>query len=481
MTGLQLRNAMQENQSGQLSIQAKQLDLENQRKIQQSGEAIHQALIETGGDIEKALPKIAQISPELYPHYKKIVDDEKQQGIQNAITARTAQMQNVKDLSGQPAQEITTAAPVAQPSTYPGQVGAFNANTPEGPKQIEAPLPEQEISGIPQLGVPATKIRPQSAQQLTRKTRAEEAVKKQLDVEAKLNEPYTLNPGDRRMVGSQIIGEGAAKEPPKPSFEEMTYEDWLKDPASKAFPKNRVGFDRYKQQQAIERAQASKASEEGTSVTPESLDMLATMFAKTGGLPAMGMGKSASDDRKKIFNRAAELYPALDIANNKADFEANKKSLNALQTNRDAVVSFENTALKNLDLFLDASKGISDWNSPLLNRPIRTLDERIMGKTEVPAFNAARRVAINEIAKIASNPGLSGQLSDSARHEVESFIPADATLAQIKKVSEVLKKDMKNRHDSMDEQIKAIEGRIKNSLPAGNRGQTPKADPLGIR
>lgn len=247
MTGLQLRNAMQENQSGQLSIQQKQLDLDTQRKTQQAGEAIHQALIETGGDIEKALPKIAQISPELYPHYKKIVDDEKQQGIQNAITARTAQIQNVKDLSGQPAQEITTAAPVATPSTYPGQVGAFNANTPEGPKQIEAPLPEQEISGIPQLGVPATKIRPESQQSQFRKAKAA--------AEAKLQDQITL---EREKQKAEK--EFSTTAPPKPSFEELTYEDWVKSDDAKKYPKNRIGFDRYKQEQRVEIAAAGKAT-----------------------------------------------------------------------------------------------------------------------------------------------------------------------------------------------------------------------------
>lgn len=201
-------------------------------------------------------------------------------------------------------------------------------------------------------------------------------------------------------------------------------------------------------------------SDEGTSITPDSLDMIATQFAKTGALPALGMGKSSAGDRRKIFNRASELYPKVDIASNKADYDANKQSERTLTTNRDQIVSFENTAGKNLDNFLSTAKNIYDSDSPWINAPIRTINERGLGSADLAAFNAARQVAINEIAKVTSNPGLTGQLSDAARKEVESFIPSDATLKQIYSVAAILKSDMKNRHDSLDEQLKEIQKRI---------------------
>ena len=82
------------------------------------------------------------------------------------------------------------------------------------------------------------------------------------------------------------------------------------------------------------------------------------------------------------------------------------------------------------------------------------------GSADLAAFNTARQVAINEIAKVTSSPGLSGTLSDSARHEVEAFIPENATLAQVLAVAKTLRADMKNRHESLDEQIRAIQKRI---------------------
>lgn len=208
-------------------------------------------------------------------------------------------------------------------------------------------------------------------------------------------------------------------------------------------------------------------SEEGTSITPGSLDMLATQFAKTGQLPPLGMGKSAAADRRQIINAAAKAYPNIDLASNSADYKSNKDSLDKLRISRDQVVSFENTASKNLDTFLSIAPKIVDSGSSWINKPLRSINQGALGSSDLAAYNAARQVAVNEIAKVTSNPALTGQLSDSARKEVEAFIPEDATLAQTLAVAKVLKSDMKARHDSMDEQIAAISSRI-NAKPGQN-------------
>jgi hypothetical protein len=193
-------------------------------------------------------------------------------------------------------------------------------------------------------------------------------------------------------------------------------------------------------------------------LTPEGLDIAAEMFAKTGIMPSLGMGSSAM--RSAIINRAAQLHPQVDLAGNRASFDANRSSLTQLQRNRDSIVAFENTALKNLDVFLSSAKTVIDSGSPIINRPMRAINEKLLGSPELSALQAARRVAVNEIAKVTSNPNLSGQLSDAARQEVASFIPENATLAQVYAVANILRKDMTSRHQSLDEQIGAIQKRI---------------------
>lgn len=210
------------------------------------------------------------------------------------------------------------------------------------------------------------------------------------------------------------------------------------------------------------------------SLTNDALTMAAQQYATTGAMPAVGR---TAGMRSQIMNEAARVYPKIDIATNAAAYKANSDSLVGLQKNLDSVSAFENTAGKNLDLFLDQAKKVIDSGSPLINSPLRMVNNKVLGSADQAAYSAARQVAINEIAKVTGNPGLSGQLSDSARHEVESFNPDSATLSQTYAVAKVLRQDMTNRHDAYQQQIADIKSRIggggkqqDQTIPAGNQG-----------
>jgi hypothetical protein len=139
----------------------------------------------------------------------------------------------------------------------------------------------------------------------------------------------------------------------------------------------------------------------------------------------------------------------------------------------DSLTAFESTAGKNLDQFLRLAAKVPDTGVPWLNTPLRVLTASMVGSENQAAFNAARDVALREIARVTNDPKLSGVLSDSARHEVAGLSPANATFAQIKKVAEVLKQDMKNVHDSLAETNQAITARI----GAETRPTTPPTTP----
>ena len=153
-------------------------------------------------------------------------------------------------------------------------------------------------------------------------------------------------------------------------------------------------------------------------LTPDALDMAAQQFASTGQMPNVGRGGAV---RSQIMNAASAKYPAIDLASNAAAYKANQQSLQGLQKNLDSVTAFESTANKNLDLFLTQAQKIVDTGSPILNKPLRVLSSQVLGSEDQAAVNAARQVAVNEIAKVTSNPGLSGQLSNEARKEVSAL------------------------------------------------------------
>lgn len=199
---------------------------------------------------------------------------------------------------------------------------------------------------------------------------------------------------------------------------------------------------------------------EGVSLTADAKAKMAEMFATTGVLPALGQGKAAAQTRSEIINAAAKQFPQVDFASNKAAYQANSTSLKNLQKQQDSIESFENTAGKNLDQFLQTAKGVIDSGSPLINQPVRVIAGTVFGGKNQKAFDVARQVAVTEIAKVLNNPNGNAALSDSARKEVMGLIGPDATLGQIYQASQILRTDMKNRLDSGKEQIAAIQGRI---------------------
>ena len=209
-------------------------------------------------------------------------------------------------------------------------------------------------------------------------------------------------------------------------------------------------------------------------LSPEAIAMLARNVAAGGQMPPLG--RNAGGTIAKVLNQAAGQDPNLNIAGARAGYKADAGALVALQKQRDSVAAFENTALKNLDQFLAVSKGVVDTGSPWLNTPLRQINEKMLGSADATAFNVARQVAVTEIAKVLSNPGTSGVLSDSARHEVQELIGPNATLAQIVRAANILKADMQNRAAAMDAQISEIKERIGGGAPAaptntgGSRG-----------
>jgi len=308
--------------------------------------------------------------------------------------------------------------------------------------------------------------------------------------QAEKNKPQKVAPGEKVIMGGNVIAEGG----PKPMTNEAELAADAANPQSPTAARSAAALQSLKAvtpyqqaqlaqeakrdpliaaQTAEARAQAAKANAEVNqpppNLTPEGLDAVALSFAKTGQLPPMGFGKKAAELRTQIINRAAEMNPNLDLATNRASFQANEGALKQLQKQRDAIGSFEQTAKKNIDLFLEQAGKVVDTGSPMANALVRNVSGKMLGSPDVAAFNAARQVAVNEIAKITTNPNLSGQLSDAARKEVEGFNPASATLKQSVAVMRVLKRDMDNRTSALDDQISAIKGRIggKASEPSG--------------
>jgi hypothetical protein len=213
----------------------------------------------------------------------------------------------------------------------------------------------------------------------------------------------------------------------------------------------------------------------GSGYTVEGLKKAARDFHESGVLPALG---NRAQTKIAIQNAEALLYGGEgDTAMTRAGFKANSGALNALTKQLGAVQAYERTGLNNLKMFTDLAKNIPDTGVPWLNTPLRALSANVVGSENMAAINAARQVALTEISKVVNNPNLSGALSDSARNEVLGLIPENATFGQIKRVAQVLQRDMANRPSSMKQEI----DRIKYEMAHPGETAPAASDPLTVQ
>lgn len=307
-------------------------------------------------------------------------------------------------------------------------------------------------------------------------------------------EPFTLNPGDRRYDAQGKLIASAPEKVEQPSLQSK---DALLDgkPALLSFNPKTGRYQSFDGQDVTARVKPlppasvmyPKPDDEAPTLSDAGLVAAAITYAKTGTLPPMGMGKQGAAVRTTIINKAAEMFPDLDVAGNKAGFAADQESLKKMTAQRDAISAFEETAKANLENFIAAARKVKDTGSPLFNQPLRKFDDRVLGSPQMAAFNVARRTVIPEFAKILNNPTLAGQLSDSARHEVEQVMEGDASMAQILAAADMLVRDVNNRGKSMDDQLAAIRDRMKKSgvssaAPKPTHRFNPatgKAEPIG--
>jgi hypothetical protein len=214
---------------------------------------------------------------------------------------------------------------------------------------------------------------------------------------------------------------------------------------------------------------ASAVSISSQSLSQAALDQAAQKYLDSGILPS-GMGMGAQ--RTAIQNRAAEIDPKATLARNTAVFKADSANLTKLQTTEGALSAFENAAGKNIKTFVDLTAKLPDTGVPWLNTPIRLLNDKLVGAEWMPAVNAARKIALREVARVTNDPGLRGQLTDTARKEVEDMASGNATIAQMKRVFPVLLGDMANVHSGLNEQIATVKAGI------GSNPNAPAAAPV---
>lgn len=137
-----------------------------------------------------------------------------------------------------------------------------------------------------------------------------------------------------------------------------------------------------------------------------------------------------------------------------------KKSLDKMVPQLDAITAFEKTADNIGDKLVSIAKKVDQTGVPAMERWIRAGRKSIEGDPDVTELNARMQTFRTEAARIIANPNLTGVLSDSARHEMESIIPSAASAEQIERGVDVLKSEAKTRREYLAAQISDAKQRI---------------------
>ncbi len=197
-----------------------------------------------------------------------------------------------------------------------------------------------------------------------------------------------------------------------------------------------------------------------------SVDFMARQYMQDKKWPNFGQGQAAAHMRAQFINKVAELsgqYGVNPVAN-AADLTADQGALTQTTKSLAAINSFESNAQKNLTVMENAMKRVTDTGIPIANGLIRDV-QRMAGSPDVAAFQASMKLVIPEIAKIVTNPNLSGQLSDSARKEIDEVIRGDANVGQLMRVTAMLRQEMTNRRESLVGEQEIIHKKIASRAP----------------
>lgn len=216
------------------------------------------------------------------------------------------------------------------------------------------------------------------------------------------------------------------------------------------------------------------ADPEGTNFTPDALDLRARQYLSGDPRAMANLGRGAQGSNRiiQITNRAAALLREQggspeEIGRRMSEFRANSNSLNKMTQSYDAIVAFEQTAVRNGKILKELADKVDSTGTPVIERWIRAGRKEVAGDVDVARFNAQLQVYRTEAARILTNPNLSGQLTDSARKEVEEFMRPGASAGQIKGVVDLLERDFANRKGTLEQQMRDIRTRLEKNISAG--------------
>jgi hypothetical protein len=231
----------------------------------------------------------------------------------------------------------------------------------------------------------------------------------------------------------------------------------------------RIDDAEYKQRRAdlisgIKSRPRAEAGDAG-GLTPEAIEMTAEAALKDRmALANIGRGNQGAKDLRAVMNKMAEKVKegggGGGMVDRRATFAADKKSLDKLIPQFDAIEAFTNNTVAQGEALKGLATKVDTTGVPVVERWIRAGRKNLKGDTDVTDFNAQLTLYRNEAARILTNPNLTGVLTVDAMKEMRALMANEASAEQIVSAVNLLERDFARRRKSLVGQVEEIRHRM---------------------
>ena len=190
------------------------------------------------------------------------------------------------------------------------------------------------------------------------------------------------------------------------------------------------------------------------------------------GLAATGQNVSRIDNKTLNDMGADAEASGTSVADVKAGYKADTAALTANTKALAAIEPFKKMLDTNIDIAKNLSKEVISTNSAYANKSLNWIKQNAGDNPDTAEFLAQMRFVETEAARVLNNPNLTGQLTDSARREMESVVSGNLPINSLDRVLARIKSDGDNRVKSLEDENKKL--RKANAKPAA--ASTTSAD-----
>jgi hypothetical protein len=190
------------------------------------------------------------------------------------------------------------------------------------------------------------------------------------------------------------------------------------------------------------------------------------------GLAATGQNVRYIDNKTLNDMGADAEASGTSVADVKAGYKADTAALTANTKALAAIEPFKKMLDTNIDIAKNLSKKVISTNSAYANKSLNWIKQNAGDNPDTAEFLAQMRFVETEAARVLNNPNLTGQLTDSARREMESVVSGNLPINSLDRVLARIKSDGDNRVKSLEDENKKL--RKANAKPAA--ASTTSAD-----